>query len=119
MILNPKTYILIYFNLFHRFVVSYGYVPEASHLCTARNLIDYGVVLEGEIELELDNGDRRLLKARVFKLLSRVLELRSPLSREVIVQRGTKHGWHNKHPTQWSEDFFRWCCLERLRAPVF
>jgi len=24
--------------------------------------IDYGVVLEGEIELELDNGDRRLLK---------------------------------------------------------
>ena len=34
--------------------------------------IDYGVVLEGQIELELDNGDRRLLKTGYSMLPSNV-----------------------------------------------
>ena len=31
--------------------------------------IDYGVVLEGQIELELDNGDRSLLKTGYSSVL--------------------------------------------------
>ncbi|PWA07902.1 cupin domain-containing protein [Pueribacillus theae] len=41
--------------------------------------IDYGIVIEGEIELELDNGVTAQLKAG-----------------EVVVQRGTIHSWNNK-----------------------
>lgn len=41
--------------------------------------IDYGIVLEGEIELELDSGEKRTLKAQ-----------------DVCVQRGTDHIWYNR-----------------------
>ncbi|KAK5274902.1 hypothetical protein LTR96_001503 [Exophiala xenobiotica] len=40
--------------------------------------LDYGVVLEGEVELELDSGERR----------------RIPRG-DIFVQRGTAHRWHN------------------------
>lgn len=42
------------------------------------NSIDYGIVLTNEIELELDSGERRTVKAG-----------------GVIVQRGTNHLWRN------------------------
>ncbi|BFM18016.1 cupin domain-containing protein [Maricurvus nonylphenolicus] len=41
--------------------------------------IDYGIVLTGEIYLELDNGQERLLKAG-----------------DCVVQNGTRHAWHNR-----------------------
>lgn len=41
--------------------------------------VDYGIVLEGEIELELDHGEIRLLKAG-----------------DVVVQNGTRHAWRNR-----------------------
>lgn len=41
--------------------------------------IDYGIVIWGEIELELDSGETRTLKQS-----------------EVCVQRGTDHLWRNK-----------------------
>jgi quercetin dioxygenase-like cupin family protein len=47
------------------------------------NSIDYGVVIEGEIELELDNGVTKRLGAG-----------------SVIVQRGTIHLWRNPSQTQ-------------------
>ncbi|KAJ5126336.1 hypothetical protein N7526_008513 [Penicillium atrosanguineum] len=43
--------------------------------------LDYGVVLEGEIELVLDSGETRLLKRG-----------------DVAVQRGTNHAWKNVTP---------------------
>jgi hypothetical protein len=45
--------------------------------------VDYGIVLQGEIELELDNGVRCALKAG-----------------DVVVQNGTRHAWrnHSGHP---------------------
>ena len=43
------------------------------------NSIDYGIVLEGEIELELDNGETQTISEG-----------------GVIVQRGTMHAWRNK-----------------------
>ena len=40
--------------------------------------LDYGVVLEGEVELVLDSGETRLMKRG-----------------DVSVQRGTNHAWRN------------------------
>lgn len=47
--------------------------------------LDYGVVLEGEVELVLDSGEVRLLKRG-----------------DVAVQRGTNHAWRNTSETSWS-----------------
>ena len=47
--------------------------------------LDYGVVIEGEIELILDSGEKRLMKRG-----------------DVSVQRGTNHAWRNTSTTQWS-----------------
>ena len=41
--------------------------------------IDYGIILEGEMWLELDNGQSRLVKAG-----------------DIVVQNGTRHAWRNK-----------------------
>ncbi|KAJ5622654.1 hypothetical protein N7528_005886 [Penicillium herquei] len=43
--------------------------------------LDYGVVLEGEVELILDSGETRLMKRG-----------------DVAVQRGTNHAWRNVTP---------------------
>ncbi|KAL2406417.1 Phomopsin biosynthesis cluster protein C' [Exophiala dermatitidis] len=45
--------------------------------------LDYGVVLEGEVELELDSGEKRLLPRG-----------------DLFVQRGTMHRWKNPSDTQ-------------------
>lgn len=41
--------------------------------------LDYGVLLEGELWLELDNGEQRLLRAG-----------------DVVIQQGTRHAWRNR-----------------------
>ena len=41
--------------------------------------IDYGIVLQGEVYLELDNGAERLLRAG-----------------DCVVQNGTRHAWRNR-----------------------
>ncbi|OAL40330.1 hypothetical protein AYO20_00066 [Fonsecaea nubica] len=45
--------------------------------------IDYGVVLEGEVELELDSGEKRLVRRG-----------------DIFVQRGTMHMWRNPSDSQ-------------------
>lgn len=47
--------------------------------------LDYGVVLEGEVELVLDSGEVRLMKRG-----------------DVAIQRGTNHAWRNASSTQWA-----------------
>jgi quercetin dioxygenase-like cupin family protein len=47
--------------------------------------LDYGVVLEGEVELVLDSGETRLLKRG-----------------DIAVQRGTNHAWRNTSATSWA-----------------
>lgn len=47
--------------------------------------LDYGVVLEGEVELILDSGETRLLKRG-----------------DVAIQRGTNHAWRNPSSTNWA-----------------
>jgi hypothetical protein len=51
--------------------------PDAPGMHTTDS-IDYGIVLAGEIELELDNGARTLLRAG-----------------DCVVQNGTRHAWRN------------------------
>jgi quercetin dioxygenase-like cupin family protein len=51
--------------------------------------LDFGVVLEGEIELVLDSGDTRLMKKG-----------------DIAVQRGTNHAWRNPNPTNWTRMMF-------------
>lgn len=46
--------------------------------------LDYGVVLEGEIELVLDSGESRIMKRG-----------------DVSIQRGTNHLWKNRSQTEW------------------
>ncbi|SEI54485.1 cupin domain-containing protein [Pseudomonas sp. NFACC07-1] len=41
--------------------------------------IDYGILLQGELWLELDNGEQKLIRPG-----------------EVVIQRGTRHAWRNK-----------------------
>lgn len=47
--------------------------------------LDYGVVLEGEIELLLDSGESRVMKRG-----------------DVSIQRGTNHQWKNRSQTEWA-----------------
>ena len=51
--------------------------------------LDYGVVLVGEVELILDSGEKRIMKAG-----------------DVVVQRATMHAWRNTSETEWARMMF-------------
>lgn len=51
--------------------------------------LDYGVVLEGEVELALDSGESRVLRRG-----------------DVSVQRGTNHVWRNRSGAEWGRMLF-------------
>lgn len=57
-------------------------LPGGSSPMHRTNSIDYGIVLSGEVELELDDGEKRLLGAG-----------------DIVVQRGTIHLWRNPSQT--------------------
>ena len=51
--------------------------------------LDYGVVIEGDVELKLDSGEVQSLKKG-----------------DVVVQRGTNHAWRNTSETEWARMLF-------------
>ena len=51
--------------------------------------LDYGIVMEGEIEMVLDSGERYTMKRG-----------------DVAVQRATQHQWVNKSATEWARMMF-------------
>ncbi len=51
--------------------------------------LDYGIVVEGEVELVLDSGEARLLKIG-----------------DIAVQRGTMYAWRTPSKSQWSRMVF-------------
>ncbi|EHA46825.1 hypothetical protein MCOR27_002437 [Pyricularia oryzae] len=51
--------------------------------------MDYGIVIEGEVELLLDSGDTRPMKRG-----------------DVCVQRATMHAWRNLSSTEWARMLF-------------
>ncbi|KIJ22869.1 hypothetical protein M422DRAFT_276647 [Sphaerobolus stellatus SS14] len=63
--------------------------PNAAVTIHTTKSMDYGLILEGEIKLELENGDKTVLKAG-----------------DLVIQRETNHAWYSRHLTQWVEIFF-------------
>jgi quercetin dioxygenase-like cupin family protein len=63
--------------------------PEKA--CTMHRTVslDYGCVLEGEVELLLDSGEKRMMKRG-----------------DVAIQRGTMHQWINHSKTEWTRMLF-------------
>ncbi|KAF1911317.1 hypothetical protein BDU57DRAFT_100471 [Ampelomyces quisqualis] len=59
--------------------------------CTMHRTVslDYGCVLEGEVELLLDSGEKRTMKRG-----------------DVAIQRGTMHQWINHSKTEWARMLF-------------
>jgi len=47
--------------------------------------IDYNILIRGELILQMENGDERHLKAG-----------------DVVIQRGSLHGWRNPSNTEWA-----------------
>lgn len=63
--------------------------PGGESIMHRTQSLDYGVVLDGEIELVLDSGESRTLKRS-----------------DVAIQRGTNHLWKNKSQTEWGRMLF-------------
>lgn len=61
--------------------------------------LDYGVVLEGEVEAILDSGETKYLERG-----------------DIVVQRATNHAWRNPHPTQWARMLY---VLQEAEPPIF
>ncbi|KIW30687.1 uncharacterized protein PV07_06406 [Cladophialophora immunda] len=74
-IVNPSGTVL-------RFV---DFAPEFESMMHRTRSLDYGIVIEGSIELILDSGERQLLQRG-----------------DVCVQRGTNHAWRNPSKTDWT-----------------
>ncbi|KAL6251964.1 hypothetical protein RBB50_002174 [Rhinocladiella similis] len=68
-------------------IVNFG--PHNIALMHRTQSLDYGVVLEGSIVMELDDGSKTLMKKG-----------------DVAVQRGTMHAWKNASETEWARMLF-------------
>ena len=65
-------------------------IPPATECTMHRTVsLDYGCVLEGEIECLLDSGEKRMMKRG-----------------DVAIQRGTMHKWINHSPTEYCRMLF-------------
>ncbi|KAH9904430.1 hypothetical protein F4778DRAFT_62395 [Xylariomycetidae sp. FL2044] len=65
------------------------YHPGAAPLWHRTITLDFGVVIEGQIQLELEGGEKRILNKG-----------------DVVVQRGTKHAWSNPSKTEFARVFY-------------
>lgn len=65
------------------------FCPEAIAPMHRTLSLDYGVVIEGEIEAVLDSGEVRVLRVG-----------------DTVVQRGTMHAWKNRSKTHWARMLF-------------
>lgn len=65
------------------------FAPGIEPLMHRTQSLDYGVVLEGTMEMSLDSGEKSLLHRG-----------------DVAVQRATMHGWRNSSKTDWARMLF-------------
>ena len=65
------------------------FAPGTQPLMHRTQSLDYGVVLEGTLEMSLDSGETKLLHRG-----------------DVAVQRATMHGWRNQSKTEWARMLF-------------
>lgn len=68
-------------------VVDFG--PKHKPLMHRTQSLDYGIVLEGTVEMELDSGEKHILRRG-----------------DVAVQRATMHAWRNTSETEWARMIF-------------
>ncbi|KAK4889552.1 hypothetical protein LTR27_011630 [Elasticomyces elasticus] len=65
------------------------FAPDSKGFSHRSQSLDYGVVLEGEVVLELDDGST------------------THMSRgDIAIQRATMHAWHNPSKTEWARVLF-------------
>ncbi len=74
-IVNPKGTVLRYVD----------FAPGFESMMHRTRSLDYGIVLEGSIELILDSGEKQLLQRG-----------------DCCIQRGTNHAWKNPSETEWT-----------------
>ncbi|KAK5230996.1 hypothetical protein LTR72_000176 [Exophiala xenobiotica] len=65
------------------------FAPDGEALMHRTKSLDYGIVIEGQIELHLDSGEVRTLKRG-----------------DIAVQRATMHAWKNASATEWARMVF-------------
>lgn len=65
------------------------FAPGSEPLMHRTQSLDYGLVVEGEVEMVLDEGVTKMMKRG-----------------DVAVQRATSHGWRNASKTEWARMFF-------------
>jgi quercetin dioxygenase-like cupin family protein len=63
--------------------------PQSKGFMHRTQSLDYGIVMEGEVRLELDDGSETHMTKG-----------------DVAIQRGTIHAWSNPHPTEWARVLF-------------
>lgn len=61
------------------------FAPGFESMMHRTRSLDYGIVIEGSIELILDSGEKQVLHRG-----------------DVCVQRGTNHAWRNPSETEWT-----------------
>ncbi|KAI9867239.1 MAG: hypothetical protein M1813_009517 [Trichoglossum hirsutum] len=73
--------------------------PEYECMMHRTQSLDYGIVIEGEIEMVMDSGETRLLHPG-----------------DVAVQRATMHAWRNSSKTKWARMIFVLQDCEKVRV---
>jgi quercetin dioxygenase-like cupin family protein len=74
-IVNPRGTVLRYVD----------FAPGFESMMHRTRSLDYGIVVEGSIELILDSGEKQLLQRG-----------------DCCIQRGTNHAWRNPSETEWT-----------------
>ncbi len=71
-------------------VIRYAdFAPSSKGFIHRTQSLDYGIVMEGSIVLELDDGNTTLMSRG-----------------DIAIQRATMHGWHNPSGTEWARLLF-------------
>ena len=65
------------------------FAPGSQPVMHRTQSLDYGIVIEGAVEMLLDSGESKTLRRG-----------------DVAVQRATMHGWRNVSETEWARMFF-------------
>lgn len=65
------------------------FAPNSNGFMHRTQSLDYGIVMEGNVILELDDGSKTLLTRG-----------------DVAIQRGTMHAWNNPSQTEWARVLF-------------
>jgi hypothetical protein len=65
------------------------FAPNSNGFMHRTQSLDYGIVLEGNVILELDDGSKTLMTRG-----------------DVAIQRGTMHAWNNPSQTEWARVLF-------------